>query len=150
MLNFNKDDSCKFVQSLLINQKFDIYSHILLGPFTNESAQPKVQCIWLHMLYRNCQILHIPAFETGHSKMFFHCKFILPSLLPFLKDFSTHLVLYCIGFGVASDTRLVSSSLLFGEGNRPAMFLLQKIFENELLKSMLNISKLLWDNSAPT
>ena len=56
------------------------------------------------------------------------------------RRLSTHLVLYCVAFGVASDTRLVSSSLLFGERNRPAMFLLQKLHENELLNSMLNIS----------
>ena len=44
-------------------------------------------------------------------------------------------------FYLASDSRLVSSTLLFRERNQQAMFLLQKLFENELLYSMLIISK---------
>ena len=45
----NKDESCNFAQSLLINQKFDIHSHVLLDRFTNEFAQAKVQHNWLHV-----------------------------------------------------------------------------------------------------
>ena len=52
------------------------------------------------------------------------------------KTFLPHLVLYC--FRSCSDTRLVSSSLLFGERNQPAMFLPQKLYQNRLLNSMLN------------
>ena len=35
------------------------------------------------------------------------------------KTFLPHLVFYCVAFGMASDTRPVSSSLLFGERNQP-------------------------------
>lgn len=61
-------------------------------------------------------------------------------LLPFFDIFPPLLVLYCITFWVPSDTRLFSFSLLFGEQNQPPMFLLQKLYENKLLNSMLNIS----------
>ena len=59
--------------------------------------------------------MNIFAFEGSHSNNFKHCACILLLLLlPFLKDFSTpfNVVLCCFQSG--SESRLVSSSFLFG------------------------------------
>ena len=163
MLNFNKDESCNFLQSLLINHYFDIS----ITSFMQQIIISYIQIfIFLLSTYTRNVYKKFSVFgdmcSSGTVRSSTSSQFIsaTPTTSNFAlvfcrrcchssKTFLPHFVLYCVVFGVASDTRLVSSSLLFGERNRPAMFLLQELNVNELLNSMLNISKLLRDNSTP-
>ena len=70
-----------------------------------------------------------------------HTYFAIAAAIPRRLFFPILCCIVYVVFGVASDTSLVSFSLLFGERNRPAMFLLQELNVNELLNSILNISK---------
>ena len=171
MLNFNKDESCNFLQSLLINHYFDIsitsfmqqiiISYIQIFIFLLSTYTRNVYMSSTNLLNQKFSVFgdmcssgtvrsstssqFISATPTTSNFALVFCRRCCHSS----KTFLPHFVLYCVVFGVASDTRLVSSSLLFGERNRPAMFLLQELNVNELLNSMLNISKLLRDNSTP-
>ena len=102
-------------QTNLPNEKFSVFGHICSSGTIRS---------WTSSHFRSAtiptsNIVHVFCRRCYHSS----------------KTFLPHLVLYCIAFGGASESRLVSSSLLFKfwEWNRSAIFLLQKLCENELL-----------------
>ena len=95
----------------------------------------------------------LPQKSITHIKVSCVCSLVCTIIWSKLPKYAPSCVLVvqidprtCSG----SKTLRVYRPLLFGERNRPAMFLLQKLYEKEFLNSMLNFSKLLWDNSTPT
>lgn len=122
---------CLIVSQMnLLKKKFSIFAYIcsceLLRPATSSNLRPATpKCSYIsHSFCRLC----------CHSS----------------KTFLTQCYIVLLWGWFPGDTRLFSSSVLFGERKRPSLFILKKTFKNELLDSLLNISKLLRDNSTPT
>ena len=150
--------------------------HPLLQSHANDSWSHKVtnKANWADNALHFAWPLHKPVCSTKRLVYLATCALPKPSHLEHLRiwdrplqqvqtshiyfavanaiveDFCTPFSVVWCCFWSGSDTTLASSSLLSGERNLPTMFLLQKLYANEWLNSMLNISNLLWDNSTPT
>ena len=98
----------------LLNQKLSVFGHICSSGTVRS---------WTSSHFRSASpttsnIAHVLCRRRCHSS----------------RTFLAHLPLYCVALGVASDRKLVSFTLLFGERNQPVTFLPQKLYKNELLE----------------
>ena len=134
MPNFNKDESCKLVQSLLTN---------VASSSSVTSSRVSILHFWAIHTSRTCYnkmmqfitqfkflaLRHRPHYQLKtRNNLLASCQLCSTSIIAHVfcrrcfhssKPLLPHLVFYCVAFGMASDTRPVSSSLLFGEPNQP-------------------------------